>query len=299
MKNRAIIDIVQGVEMKRASIVALLLISTLSFLGAADFNWGIKYGLGFTGIYGADSDYELRYNIREHAATVSDYGYIKVSSSDNKMDLSQSAGLYANLRLFSKTSSIRLGTEVTWDRLVYKQQFRDKVPTTSGLGLSTVFNDKLEGHIAGTIDYFTVPLLISFNQELSEELKQEQYQGAFLYIGPSFSYLYEQTQSKSRGIDAFSQKVDDYVSNVLSNPDPTVTYSYSRQETGSDKFKEFKTDLVMGAGFALKDLFGFGLGKDEFVFDLRYKVSLDDLGDSGLRDAVGLRSIMLYIGCRL
>ena len=55
----------------------------------------------------------------------------------------------------------------------------------------------------------------------------------------------------------------------------------------------------MGAGFALKDLFGFGLGKDEFVFDLRYKGSLDDLGDSGLRDAVGLRSIMLYIGCRL
>jgi hypothetical protein len=56
---------------------------------------------------------------------------------------------------------------------------------------------------------------------------------------------------------------------------------------------------VIGAGFTLKDILGFGLGKDVFDFDFRFNLGLNELGDSGYRDAVTLRSIMFSVGARL
>ena len=42
-----------------------------------------------------------------------------------------------------------------------------------------------------------------------------------------------------------------------------------------------------------------GIGKDEFVFDLRLTFGMNKLGDSGVRDAVKLRSLIFSIGAKL
>jgi hypothetical protein len=191
-----------------------------------------------------------------------------------------------------------MGTEVVWHRYVFNQHFDDSVPNTSNPILAAAFGDTLGGRIETTVDYITVPLLISFNQVLPEEQEQQQYQGAFIYAGPSFSYLIYQSLQSYGGFNSLEESMDD-LTNVISNPDPSVSYSYTRKENGCDKLKDFKTDLVFGTGFALKDLFGFGLGTDEFVFDLRFTIGLDNLGDSGWRNAFNLRSILLSAGCRL
>lgn len=285
--------------MFKAGLIAILTLASLGFLGAAEFDWGLKYGLGNSSMHGGDKAYELRYDISEHTATAVNPGYIIIRSKENSGGFSQNAGAYASLLLSRKTDSVRLSTELLWHRYVYNHEFKDAIPSTSSLILAQSFGDTLRGRIEGTADYFTLPVLLRLHQELSEAQKAKSYQGAFVYLGPSISFLLNQEQALYGGISAMDQLVDSFVENSLTDADPVTYYSSKKQKVGSDSFVSTKTDLVIGAGFTLKDILQFGIGKDEFVFDFRYTIGMNELGDSGIRDAFTLRSIMLSIGCRL
>ena len=157
------------------------------------------------------------------------------------------------------------------------------------------FPGTVSGRIEHRIDYLSLPILISLNQELPEAQKEKSYQGAFAYIGPSFSYKLDQSHSAFGGISGL-----EHLAASISAANATEPYHSSEKLlNGTDELSSFKTDLVIGAGFALKDILGFGLGKDVFDFDFRFTVGLNELGDSSYRNAITLRSIMFSVGSRL
>jgi hypothetical protein len=271
----------------------------LSSLWSAGLDWGIKYGLGSSSLHGDDKNYELRYDIYEHAATTTDLGYLRLRAQKNEGGISQNAGVYASLMLTRKVDSVSLHTELLWQRYAFSHKFQGAPLSTNNLLLASTFADTLKGRIDRTVDYITLPIMIRLNQELSEEKKQNNYQGAFVYLGPSFSVKLDQNNNSHNGIKALEQDVDNFVQDSLSDADNSSYYSSTRQNSGSDKLTAFKTDLVIGTGFTLKDIFNFGIGKDEFVFDFRFTMGINDLGDNSVRNAITLRSIMFSIGSRL
>jgi hypothetical protein len=285
--------------MHRGALIVILFIVSCSILGAVDFDWGLKYGMGSSNLQGADRDYEIHYDFYEHSIASDYLGNVVLRSNRNNGGLSQNAGLYASLRIFKGIDSISLQSEVFWHRYAYIQEFKDVSPYASIYLLAETFSGDLQGEIIGTADYLSLPLLIRLNQELSEEQKQKSYQGAFIYAGPSISWLLEHKTEASGSISALDKQVQSFVQESFSDSDPASYYSCQRRLSGSDNFAAHKMDLILGAGFTLKDLFQFGIGSDEFTFDLRYSMGLTDLGDSNLRNAIRLQAIMLSIACRI
>jgi len=289
----------QGDIMNKAVLTLALVFLSLGFLWAGSFEWGIKYGIGSSSIHGNDKDYELAYDIFQDEAGTTDLGYLRVRSNKSKAGFSQNAGIYASARIFKKIDSIKLNSEIIWHRYNFISEYENSPIQTNNVILAQSFGDSLSGNIQTTADYISLPVFISFNQELSEEAKQKQYQGAFIYGGPSFSLLLGNESKKEGGISAMDYQVKKIVMDSFSDADPLSNYSYKSQVSGFDELIQFKTDIVFGVGFGLKDLFKFGFGKDEFNFDLRFTMGLNELGDTGKRDAVTLRSIMFSIGSKL
>lgn len=285
--------------MFKARLIAILILASLGFLGATEFDWGLKYGLGSSSMHGSSEAYELRYDLFKHTPSMVNPGYVMIRSKENSSGFSQNAGVYASLLLSRKTDSLKLRSELLWHRYVYSHEFKDAIPSASSLLLAQTFGDTLKGRIEGTVDYITIPVLLSLHQELSEEKKTKNFQGAFVYLGPSFSFLLNQEQASYGGVGAMDQHVNNFVENSLIDSDPATYYSSQKQKVGSDSFVSTKTDLVIGAGFTLKDILQLGIGKDEFIFDFRYTIGMNELGDSGIRDALTLRSFMFSIGYRL
>jgi hypothetical protein len=288
-----------GAMMFKARLVLIVIICSLSWLGAENLEWGLKYGIGTSSLQGADRDYQLRYDITQHGVTPGDLGYIVLRSNDRASGVSQAAGVYLSTMLFRKTDSIRLKSELIWQRFQYEQVFKDVTPAVSSPVLAARFSDALRGSVLSKVDYLALPVLISFNQELAEEQKEKSYQGAFIYGGPSFSLLLKHDAKAEAGIQALDQRVRLFTQESATDGDPSSYYTYQRRNSGSDDFVKSKTDLVLGAGFALKDVFQFGIGKDEFIFDLRYTLSLNDLGDGDARNALRLNSFMFNVSCKL
>lgn len=285
--------------MYRAGLIAILVLMSLGSLWSLELDWGIKYGLGSSILQGYDRAYELNYDLYELGTNPNYLGYIRLRSHENKDGLAQNAGLYASLPIAQQTHSVRLHTELLWHRYKYNYQFKEHAPSVSNLIFASALADTLTGRIEGTADYLSLPIFISLNQGLSEEQLQKSYQGAHIYVGPSFSLLLNQENNLYGGIKSLEAQVQNFVTASLTDDNPDDYYSYEKKQTGSDEFTDFKTDLVVGAGFALKDIFQFGLGKDEFVFDFRFTMALNDLGNAGFRDAITLRSIMFSLGCKL
>ena len=283
--------------MFRSGLIAIMCLASLSLLGAADFNWGIKYGLGSSTLHGVDRDYDLSYDfyLHDYSSGTSYDGRLTVRSQESKDGLAQNAGLYASTKLFRKTDSIGLRAELLWHRYVFNHHFNDAEINAGSIYLAETFPGTVSGRVQHTVDYLTLPVLISMNQELSEAQKEKSYQGAFVYLGPSFSYKLDQSRSSYGGIKGFQRlTAGDQATNFT---DPYHTSE--KLPNGIEELNSLKTDLVVGAGFTLKDILQFGLGKDEFVFDFRFTMGMGDLGDAGIRDAVNLRSIMFSIGSRL
>lgn len=283
----------------RAVLITVLVLFSIGCLWSLDFDWGLKYGIGGSELFGSDKDYELRYDIDELGASPGELGYLRLRSQENDTGISHNAGLYGSILLTRKVDSIRLHTELLWQRLAYTHEFTGAVPLTNSALLAESFADSLKGSITGTADYITVPVLISLNQGLPADKLEGHYQGAFIYGGAAFSLLLNQDSELQGGVNALNSSVENFVQDSLSDSDPTSSYTSERLESGSDKFGSYKTDLVAGIGFRLKDLFQFGIGKDEFVFDLRLTLGVNDLGDSGFRDAISLRSLIFSVGTKL
>lgn len=285
--------------MFRVILAAFLVLVAQNFLWAGEFNWGVKYGLGTSSLHGAESDYELRYDIQQVGVVPGDFGYLKVRSRDTRSDISQQLGAYFVVPLVREHDSVSLHTELLWHRYGFRYKFADAPLATNQLLLATEFADTLKGNIDKTLDYVTLPIMLRLNQELAAEDKQNSYQGAFLYLGPSFSLLINNDTVYRDGIKALNRDVVDFAAQSQLDADLETAYTSSKVESGTDELTLLKTDFVIGAGINLKDIFKMGIGKDEFVLDLRFTTGLNDLGAVPARKAFILKSIMFSIGSRL
>ncbi|HQQ68067.1 MAG TPA: hypothetical protein PLX77_04490, partial [Candidatus Cloacimonadota bacterium] len=269
--------------------------ASMGALWSLDLAWGIKYGIGSSTLHGNDRDYEINYD-SECYPSHTDYGRLTVRSQKAKDGFSQNAGLYASTKLLKKTDSLGLRAELLWHRHVFNAQFNDAPISTGSVYLTENYAGNVSGRVEHTADYLSLPILISLNQELTEEQINKSFQGANVYLGPSFSFLMDQSRSSFGGVHALETALE----TPYTVPGSIVTYyENQRVSNGTDELQSLKTDFVLGAGFTLKDIFGFGLGKDVFDFDFRFNLGLNELGDSGYRDAVTLRSIMFSVGARL
>lgn len=170
--------------MHRARLSAILCLVSLSSLWSAGLDWGIKYGMGFSSLQGADKYYELRYNIYEHSASSTALHYLRLRAEEDKGGLAQNTGVYTSSMLTRKGDSVSLHTELLWQRYAFSHRFQDAPLSSDDGHLSSVFADVFEGRIERTVDYLTLPVLISLNQEIIEEERHENHDAAFIYLGP-------------------------------------------------------------------------------------------------------------------
>lgn len=285
--------------MFRVVLAALVLLVAQNILWAGELNWGIKYGLGTSTLRGEEIDYELRYDILEAGQNPSDFGYLKLRSHETSSNISHQAGAYVSVPMIRNRDSISLHAELLWHRYAFSYRFADSPLSTNQLLLAAEFADTLSGSIDKTMDFITLPVMLRLNQELAEEDKQKAYQGAFLYLGPSFSFLVNNHSLTKNGIRALDQDIADFVSDSQSDADPNQAYASRKVDSGTDELSAVKTDFVIGAGINLKNIFNLGIGKDEFTFDIRYTTGMHDLGGAPSRKAFVFRSIMFSIGSRL
>lgn len=283
--------------MFKVTLAAILVLLSHSFLWSGELNWGIKYGLGSSTLQGEEKDYELRYDIMKTGGATNETGYLKVRSSKTNSGTSQQFGAYCSFPLAREHDSISLHTELLWHHYAFSYDF-EGVLNTNQIELASAFADTLMGEIDKSLDYLTIPVLLRMNQVLSAEELQRSYQGAFVYLGPSVSILLHNGTSTKQGVNALDQDVADYVQQS-NTENPGFLYESKKVESGTDKPGLLKTDFVIGGGFTLKDLFKMGVGKDEFVFDIRFTAGVHSLGDAPARNAFSLRSVMFSIGSRL
>lgn len=285
--------------MYRAGFLVVLCLVTLTGLWSNDLEWGLKYGIGSSTLHGPDEDYVYRYDFYLDESLMQDLGSVSVRSDENDSGLAHNAGVYANIILTRKTDSIRLGSELLWQRYSYSHSFKNARMNPSSILLAEVFTDSLSGKIDRTVDYLSLPILLSFHQELSEEKKAQSYQGAFVYLGPAISLKLSQSHSSTSGVRGFEGTLQNYLESVSNDGNDATPGLAIKQKSGSDKYLALKSDFVFGAGFTLKDIFGFGFGKDTFDFDFRVTMGLNELGDTSIRDAIILRSLIFSVGYRL
>lgn len=279
--------------------MATVLLALAGWLVAGDFEWGVKYGLGGSSVIGEDAAHEIRYDISTEGVSPGDLGYLRLQSADTEGKTSHNAGLYCSFQLARKVDSVRLRTELVWHRYSYSYLYKGRAVDTNSLLLAADFGDTLTGHVDQTTDYLSLPVLFTLKQELSAEDKKGNYQGAFVYFGPSLSLLIGNKQTATGGVGALDGRVDDFVQASYTDADPTQNYASQAVNSDSDKLLAYKADLVVGLGFGLKDLFQFGIGKDEYEFDLRLTTGLHSLGNGDQRKALAFRSVVFSIGIRL
>ncbi len=282
--------------MNRYYIALILMLTFFCQLSGMEFEWGIKYGAGLSSLSGDESDHELRYEIQKQSNVMEDVGYLRIRSAETKSNLAQNLGIYTSFLLSKDAHSLWFQPELLWQRYTYRYDFFGKMPETNSILLVAEFADTLNGHIDKTMDYLTLPLLFKMKQGLSAEELQGSYQGAYMYFGPSASFLLDNRATYHKGINALERKIDTFVTD---QSDATTTYSRHRVESGSDKLLDYKVDLVIGMGIGIKDIFRMGLGNDEFILDLRITAGLHSLGDAPARQAFNLRSAVLSLGYKL
>ena len=285
--------------MRKLVAVFFLVALSAGMLWSIDLEWGLKYGLGSSNLSGSEKGYELGYDISSVGAVNAPFGYLTLTSATTEAGTAQNAGVFCSFQVARKTDALRLQAELNWERFRYKYLFEESALSTDNLLLATEFPDTLKGSIRGTVDYLSLPLLIRLQQGLSEEQKDGQFQGAYIYLGPSIGFVISNQSASQGGIKALESDLDEFVLASQTDSDLSQSYASVKRESGTDKMLSYKTDLVMGLGFGLKDIFQLGIGKDGFVFDLRYTLGLHDLGKAPVNKAFRMRSIVVSIGVLL
>lgn len=268
-------------------------------LFSIEIDWGVKYGAGYSSIIGKDLRYNLHYDFTVIDTATTNLGYLKLSSERSRYGVSNSGGLYLNTMLIKNIDSIWLQSELLWQRYKYAYNFQGNCLSTNSLLLSTQFADTLNGSINQTLDYITVPVLIKLKQGLSEDNKDDHYQGAFIYFGPSFSMLLSNNSTKHRGIEALDDDIAEFVDISYHDSNSAQVYSSKKYSSASDEVLTYKASYIVGFGFNLKDIFNFGFGKDEFVIDCRFDIGAHPIGNATNSKNFKLYSTILSIGCKL
>ena len=286
--------------MYKKTVILSVMALVFCCLWSYDVDWGIKYGMGTSNIYGDESHYEINYDISTVVSGVSsEYGYLRLESPTNEHGSSHNVGVYSSIRLTNNHDSIRLQSEMIWQRFNYTQKFEGRALNTNNLQLATEFADTLSGKITRTQDYLTIPVLLRLQQEVASDANGGSYTGAFIYAGPSISLLLSNKSTKHQGIKALDADVAELVGNSQTDSDLTQNYTSQYHENGADELLPYKFDLVMGFGFGMKDLFNFGVGKDSFILDCRFTTGINSIGDAPIRNAFKLRSFIVSLGVNL
>lgn len=283
---------------KRAIILSIFLFTVMG-LFALTYDWGIKYGAGLSSICGKDLRYNLHYDITAIDSLTSDFGYLDLNSNKARSGISQNCGLYFNTTLLKRVDSISMQAEVLWHRYEYSYNFKNKALTTNNIMLSTEFADTLRGSINQTIDYITVPVLIKLNQGLESDYPDKNYNGAYVYFGPSFSIKLDNKTTEHKGIKALDDNVDAFILKSYNDANETQVLASNKRTSASEKVISQKIDFVFGMGFKLKDLFEMGFGKDEFFIDCRFDFGINPIGDAYNYKDIKLYSTILSLGCRI
>lgn len=252
--------------MTKRSIMLVLSIFVVCALGAQTFEWGARYLGGVSTLTGDEDSYELRYDLK-------DFGYLQAQSAPVSSEYAQGAGLYAVKRLSKKVDSFWVQSEILWQRYAFSYDFEGKALDTDNALLSLAFPDTLSGSIYHSADYISIPLLFKMRQEMPQGRENDQFQGAYVYIGPAYSFLLEQNYSNEGGIKDLESDLQNYLD---ANPGMTAI----RSEYGADVLLSHKFDIIIGTGFQLQDVFKLGLGSDTFSIDLRGDISMFTLGDA-------------------
>ncbi|PKN73880.1 MAG: hypothetical protein CVU50_01470 [Candidatus Cloacimonetes bacterium HGW-Cloacimonetes-3] len=283
---------------KRVILLSLSLVAIVG-LFSVEYNWGVKYGVGLSSIYGSDAAYNLHYDIRSIGATETSVGYLNLESDDADNGISHSFGAYFTSMLSKKQDSIWLQSELIWQRYNYTYKFQGRMLQTDNLMLANTFADTLNGKIKQTMDYITIPLLLKLKQDSHANVLDGHFDGAYIYFGPSLSVLVNNKSEKHRGVKALEDDIADFVADSYNDADATQAYASSRQESAGDKVLFHKTDLVFGMGFNIKNIFNMGIGKDEFNIDFRFNTGMYPVGDASTNTEFKLYSAMLSIGVKL
>lgn len=285
---------------KKAVLLSMFIVAVIGIY-ALEYNWGLKYGAGVSSAFGDDSRYTLHYNFMsiDNANVSSHLGYLNMDSRKAANGFSQSLGPYAEIQVAKKLDSVWLLTELQWHRYNYSYVFSGDAFNTDNLLLASAFADTLEGSIDQTLDYLTLPLLVKLKQESIASANSEHYDGAYIYFGPALSVLINNHSSSRKGIKALDANVADFVSASYTDSDPSAVYASSKSKSASDKVLAHKIDFVLGAGFNLKNLFNFGIGKDEIFLDFRANTGLYPIGNADSRTDFRVYSLLFTLGVKL
>jgi len=261
----------------------------IGVLGAETFEWGIRYMGGISSAFGEDDSHTLRYEIENAGVHLA---YLETESNTADLTYAQGAGFYFMQCISKEKDSLWFQPELLWQRYGVRYEFEQAPLVGDNPAVLANFAPTINGHIDYTSDYISVPLLLRLKQELPEEQKQNQYQGAYIYFGPAYSYLLQQNKRIRSGVKLLDEDIAAFVS---TNPGSHAEL----QESGMDKIVTHQLRLVVGTGIQLKDVFKLGLYKDTFNIDLRADMNMFKVGDAGQSKDFKLYSAMLSLGYKL
>jgi len=279
----------KGAVMNKRALLMILPLIVICTLNAQTFEWGIRYMGGVSSALGKNDSQILDYNLDDSGAHLAS---LSVESDAADLAFAQGAGFYFMKRIAKGKDSLWLQPELLWQRYGLSYEFDSATLQSDNPAIAASFAPTIDGRVDHTIDYFSVPLLIKLRQEMPEDRKDEQFQGAYLYFGPAYSYLLEHTQTYKSGVKDLADDIDAL---LALNPG----YNTVQSESGPDKLVTHQFNLVVGTGFQLKDVFRLGLYKDTFSIDLRADINMFKAGDAAERKDFRLFSAMLSLGYRL
>jgi hypothetical protein len=272
--------------LRKVFLVAGLLALCLG-LFAQGFEWGVKYGAGFSSVWGEDTVYDLNYKLTGDDATTN----LSIMSDKNTAGFAQNAGLFFTIPLVSDKNMLLLQPEILWQSYSYFYKYEDMVPTSSDPAVNTAFSNSQTGSVKACMDYVTVPVLLKLQQNYMDEGDENHaIVNMFGYAGPSVSYLISNYTTLKDDIKDMKEQLADYVGNS------DVYNSYSMVESGPDQQVDLKYDLVLGFGWNFKNVLKAGFGKDEWVLDVRADINLNSLGDNDTGNDFKLYGVTLNIG---
>ncbi|MDD3562433.1 MAG: hypothetical protein PHR32_02010 [Candidatus Cloacimonetes bacterium] len=272
--------------MKKRGILLFFSIFVVCALGAQTFEWGVRYLGGASTLMGDDDSYLLRFDLEDSEGY---HGYLQAESDPVSMGYAQGFGLYMMKRLSKKVDSLWLQGEFLWQRYSFSFDYEGKGIDTDNPVLGTVLPATLNGSICHSAEYISIPILFKMRQEISTGLGNDQFQGAYVYMGPALSFLLKQSYEYKDGVKDLRDSIQDYV-------DANPGMSSQRSKYGADYLLSHKVDIVVGTGFQLKDVFKLGLGSDTFSIDLRADISILNQGRADAGKEFRLVSGMLSLG---
>jgi hypothetical protein len=275
------------------------LILFLYSLSAVTFDWGLKYGAGVGSTYGEEQNYKLQYRFSSVAydGSSSPLGTYVIQSKHSSIGLAQNMGLYFTFPIHEDVTNFKIQTEILWQHYDFHYSFDKENPQISDSLLAGLFNHSLTGDIETQIDYITIPVLFMLHQDITRDLQINRTRaGFFSYAGPSISFLVNHKNILNNGVEFLDDSINDFVATSQTDSDTLQSFRASKISSTTDDLVTLKYGFVIGLGWNLKELFQWGIGKDEWLIDFRFDFNINELGNSMTKNDFKLYSAICSIG---